>query len=83
MISRAGAAKPPQKGITMKRYYIKKINHISGTIEFKRYKCIEGFSKNKEECWQFTKQGAVKVIEGLKREYFRNLKNLEFELEEA
>lgn len=38
-------------------------------IEYKRYKCIEGWSKTPDECWQFSKQGAEKIAERLNREY--------------
>lgn len=67
----------------MKKYYIKKVNHQSETVEYKQYKCSDGFNKNKDLCWQFSKQGALKIIERLKHEYRRNIKNLDFELEEA
>ena len=65
------------------KYYIKKTNKQTGRVEYKRYKCSDGFDKNKEVCWQFTKQGASKIIERLKREYWRNINNLTFELEEV
>lgn len=67
----------------MKKVYIVKINKQIGTVEYKRYKCIDGWSKNKNMCWQFSKQGALKIIERLKYEYKRNIQNLEFTLEEA
>lgn len=65
------------------KYYIKMTNKQFGTTEYKRYKCIDGFSKNKSQCWKFSKQGALKIIERLKWEYRRNVENLEFELEPA
>lgn len=65
------------------KYYIKKTNKQTGRIEYKRYKCIDGFSRDKSQCWKFSKQGALKIIERLKSEYWRNIDNLEFELEEA
>lgn len=65
------------------KYYIKKINHQLGTVEYKRYKCSDGFTNNKAICWQFSKQGALKIIERLKDEYRRNIHNLEFVLEEV
>lgn len=67
----------------MKKYYIVKKNNQNGTVEYYRYKCIVGWSKKKENCWQFSKQGALKIIERLKREYWRNIKNLEFSIEEV
>lgn len=65
------------------KYYIKKINDQFGTVEYKRYKCADGFSRNKQICWQFSKYGALKIIERLKEEYKRNIKNIRFELEEV
>ena len=67
----------------MKKYYIVKENHQFGTIEYKRYKCIDGFCKDKSKCWQFSKAGAEKIIERLKIEYRANIQNLEFRLEEV
>lgn len=66
----------------MKKYYIRKTNKQTGKVEYKRYKCIDGFSPNKELCWQFSKQGALRIIERLKNEYRANIHNLEFDLEE-
>ena len=56
-------------------------NHQFGTVQYKRYKCIDGFCKDKTLCWQFSKAGALKIIERLKYEYRRNIDNLEFRLE--
>lgn len=63
------------------KYYIVKINKQFNTVEYKRYKCIDGFAKDKNICWKFSKQGAMKIIERLKYEYRRNIDNLEFTLE--
>lgn len=65
------------------KYYIRKTNKKTGKVEYKRYKCSDGFSENKDLCWKFSKQGALKIIEVLKNEYRRNIDNLVFELEEA
>lgn len=65
------------------KYYIKMINKQTGIIQYKKYKCIDGFTRNKEQCWKFSKQGAIKIIERLKYQYRNNIQNLEFELEEA
>lgn len=70
----------------MKKYYIVKISPLYPVKsiwhkQYKRYKCIDGFSPNKDICWKFTKQGATKIIERLKREYPYN--GIEFMLEEA
>ena len=65
------------------RYYIKMYNKQFNTIKYKRYKCIDGWSTNKEECWKFTQQSAMNIIERLKLEYRKNINNIEFTLELA
>ena len=65
------------------KYFIRKTNKQLNTVEYKRYKCIDGFTKDKNLCWQFSKAGALRIIENLKNEYRRNIHNLEFELEEV
>ena len=69
------------------KYYIVKINPLFPENsrfrkEYKQYKCSDGFTNIKEKCWKFSKQGAMKIIERLKREYWRN-PSIEFFLEEA
>ena len=65
------------------KYYIVKYNKQFNTIEYKRYKCSDGFTTEKDLCWTFSKQGALNIIERLKYEYRRNIDNLEFYLEEV
>lgn len=67
----------------MKKYYIRKTNRQTGKVEYKRYKCSDGFCQNKYLCWQFSRQGALKIIDRLKNEYRANIVNLEFDLEEC
>lgn len=70
------------------KFYIVKIHKAaegcSEWREYKRFKRIDGFSANKEECWKFSKLGAVKIIERLKKEYADEYKSgtLDFETEE-
>ena len=65
------------------KYYIRKTNKQTGRVEYKQYKCSDGFNPNKALCWKFSKQGALGIIERLKYEYRRNIQNLEFDLVEA
>ena len=65
------------------KYYIKMTNTQTGTVQYKRCKCTDGFTPNRDLCWQFSKQGALKIIERLKKEYQRNIENLTFEIEPA
>lgn len=70
-----------------KKYLIVKESRVTGKtiIEYKRYKCIDGFTRNKELCWAFSKKGALKIIENLKQEYHINYNKglIDFYLEEV
>lgn len=48
------------------RYYV--IKTTKAGIEFKRYKCIEGWSRDRSECWKFSKQGAQQIADRLNKE---------------
>jgi hypothetical protein len=52
-----------QGGIKMAKYLI--VQTIGKEITYKRYKTIDGWSRNPEECWQFSYLGAKKIVEGL------------------
>lgn len=67
----------------MKKFYIRKTNLRTGRIEYKQYKCSDGFSQNRDTCWKFSRQGAEKIIERLKHEYRANIVNLTFDMVEA
>ena len=49
------------------KYYIKMYNPQTDRTKYKQYKCISGFNSNKECCWKFSRQGATKMIEDLKK----------------
>lgn len=38
-------------------------------IEYKKYKCIDGWTKNKEICWKFSRQGAKQIADRLNEKY--------------
>lgn len=65
------------------KYYIVMTHKNTGIKEYKRYKCIDGFTTRKDLCWQFSKQGALKIIERLKYQYRINIDKLEFTIEAA
>lgn len=69
------------------KYYIQMVSNMYSKqkICYRRYKCSDGWSENMEECWAFTKQGALKKIEALKREYHINYDKglIEFNLVEC
>ena len=46
----------------MKFYVIKTTKN---GIEYKKYKCIDGWAKEKTTCWQFSKQGAERIAKRL------------------
>lgn len=46
-----------------KKYYV--IKTTKDGVLYKRYKCIDGWTRNKEICWQFSKQGAEKIAKRL------------------
>lgn len=45
------------------KYYV--IKTTKEGVQYKKYKCIDGWSKNKAECWQFSKVGAEKIAQRL------------------
>ena len=65
------------------KYYIVMHNKQFNTTKYKKNKCVDGWSTDKNKCWAFSKQGALKIIERLKYAYRNNIANLEFYLEEA
>ena len=65
------------------KYYIRKTNTRTGAIEYKRYKCTDGFCRDKRLCWQFSRQGALKILDRLNHEYFWSRDHIEFSLEEV
>lgn len=50
----------------MKWYVIKT---TKDGVLFKRYKCIDGWTKDKEKCWKFSKQGAKQIADRLNEKY--------------
>lgn len=45
------------------KYYV--IKTTKNGIKYKRYKCIEGWSTDKSECWKFSKGGAEQIAKSL------------------
>ncbi len=45
------------------KYFVTKTT--KGKLEYKKYKCINGWSSNPRECWQFSKVGAQKIVNRL------------------
>lgn len=50
------------------KYYIKQINTQLNRVYYKRYKCSWGWvsEAHKNECWQFSRGGAQKIVERLR-----------------
>lgn len=47
----------------MDKYYV--IKTTKNGIEYKKAKCLDIWSKDKSECWQFSKRGAEQIAERL------------------
>lgn len=56
------------------KFLIKMTSNVGAKprVQYRKYKCSDGWTQNPNECWGFTKQGALKKIEALKREYHIN-----------
>ncbi len=51
----------------MDKYYV--IKTTPSSVEYKKYKCIDGWSKTSEGCWQFSKAGAEGIAKRLNKTY--------------
>lgn len=55
------------------KYYIRQIrfDHSTGKsiVLYKRCKCTDGFCADQSKCWQFSRQGAKKIVKDLSEEY--------------
>ncbi len=49
------------------KYFVTKTT--AGKLEYKKYKCIDGWSTDPKECWQFSKSGAQKIADRLNEHY--------------
>lgn len=49
------------------KYYV--IRTTKDGIEYKQFKCIDGWTKDKSLCWGFSKQGAQKIADRLNALY--------------
>lgn len=50
--------------MTNKAYIYRVVNH-NGRKEYKRTKCSDFWTDKKEVCWQFSLQGAKKIVDTL------------------
>ena len=55
-----------------KKYLVKRINSITAEVEYQRTKCLDIYTKNKEVCGQFSKQGAKGIAERKNRVWSSN-----------
>jgi hypothetical protein len=46
-----------------KKYYV--ICSTPNGVQFKKYKCIDGWANKRNDCWEFTKQGAEAIAKRL------------------
>ena len=61
------------------KYYI--VMERKGRKMYKKYKCIEGWAKNRDECWKFSKQGAKNIVEQYKK--MKTMQDAQFYIEPA
>lgn len=47
----------------MTKYYVFRVVNHNGHKQYKRTKCSDYWTDNKNVCWQFSKQGAKKIVE--------------------
>lgn len=52
-----------------RKVYIRKTTKIGNEnkIEYKQYKCIDGWTRYQEKCWKFSIGGAKKIVERLNK----------------
>ena len=64
-------------------YYIRKTDTKTGSVLYRKCMTLDGFVRDKSLCWQFSKQGALKIIERYKQQYRKQLDHITFDLEEV
>lgn len=66
------------------KYYIRVLNKKNNEVLYRQHKCIEGWNRDKTNCWQFSRQGALGVIRRLQsRDIMWKRDWLTYSLEEA
>lgn len=55
-----------------KKYYVVRINTRTAEVEYQKTKCLDIYIKNKEICWQFSKQGAKGIAERNNKKWSSN-----------
>lgn len=66
----------------MPKYYVRKTDTKTGTDMYKKCKTLDGFVRDKSLCWQYSKQGAFKIVERYKQEN-RNRDRFVYDIEEV
>lgn len=44
------------------KYYVFRINKKTGIKEYMKTKCVGGWMRSNDNCWQFSKQGARGIV---------------------
>ena len=55
-------------------YFIRRTSLRSGRVDYKKNKCVDGWSNIKSKCWQFSRSGAMRIINDL-QQYADRTKN--------
>lgn len=50
-----------------KHYFIRRTSLRTGRIDYKKNSCVDGWSNNKAQCWQFSRSGATRIVRDLQR----------------
>lgn len=58
-----GPGRFPVKNKAMAKFYVYRIVNHNGHKQYKRTKCCDYWTDAKSVCWQFSKQGAKKIVE--------------------
>ena len=66
----------------MPKYYVRNTDTKTGTVMYKKCMTLDGFVRDKSLCWQYTKQGALKIVERYKQEN-RNRDRFVYDIEEV
>lgn len=50
------------------KYYVRKTDMKTGEVMYKKCMTLDGFVRDKSLCWQYTKQGALMIVERYKQQ---------------
>lgn len=48
-------------------YFIRRTSLRTGRVEYKKNKCVDGWSNIKAQCWQFSRSSAKQIVSDLQK----------------